>query len=93
MAATDQQRDDPIADEVKRAREHPDRSSLPTSDGLTPGAAETPSADVRIGHSEREQVTPEATSTPSLGAPPRQTERPDHRSSQLDGAPDEEEEA
>jgi hypothetical protein len=84
--------DDPIADEAERARQDPDRSLLPSNDGLGPGAGETPSADVSAGSSTREDAAPDVTSTPSLGAPPRRKDRPDFRSSQLDGAPDEEEE-
>ena len=49
MAATEPKGDDPIAEEAKRAREDPDRSLLPSSDGLGPGAGETPAADVTAG--------------------------------------------
>ena len=55
-------------------------------------ARETPAAEVSAGSSSRQEAAPDVTSTPSLGAPPHRTERPDFRSSQLDGAPDEEEE-
>ena len=88
MAGSEAQ-DDPIADEAKRARQDPDRSLLPSNDGLGPGAGETPAADVDAGTSERDDAAPDVTSTPSLGAPPRRTDRPDFRSSQLDGAPEE----
>ncbi|MDQ6856385.1 MAG: hypothetical protein M3Z57_04855 [Candidatus Dormibacteraeota bacterium] len=84
---------DPIAEEAKRAREDPDPSLLPSSDGLGPGAGETPAADVTAGSSSRQDAAPDVTSAPSIGAPPRRTERPDFRSSQLDGAPEEEEDA
>ncbi len=80
---------DPIAEEAKRAREDPDRSLLPSSDGLGPGAGETPAAEVTAPRQPEGGADPEATSTPSLGAPPRATERPAFRSSQLDGAPEE----
>jgi hypothetical protein len=87
-----QRRDsDPIADEAKRARDDADRSLLPSNDGLGPGAGETPAADVTAGHSHHENADEDGTSTPSLGAPPHRTDRPDFRSSQLDGAADEEE--
>ena len=88
MAETDE-RDDPIAQEARRAREEPEPSLLPSNDGLGPGAGETPGATVTAGESSEVGDEAEVTSTPSLGAPPRTTERPDHRSSQLDGAPDE----
>jgi hypothetical protein len=90
MAEPTPQEDDPIAQETRRAREDPDRSLLPSNDGLGPGAGETPSADVSAGSSERNDAARDVTSTPSLGAPPRRTDRPDFRSSQLDGAPEEE---
>ncbi len=83
--------DDPIADEARRAREDPDRSLLPSNDGLGPGAGETPSASVSSDSSSRHDAA-EVTVTPSLGPPPKTIERPQFRSSQLDGAPDEEEE-
>ncbi len=83
---------DPIADEARRAREDRGRSLLPPNDGLGPGAGETPAADVSAGTSDREDAGPDVTSTPNLGAPPRRTDRPDFRSSQLDGAPDDKEE-
>ncbi|MBJ7595636.1 MAG: hypothetical protein JF886_12390 [Candidatus Dormibacteraeota bacterium] len=92
MAETTPEDGDPIADEARRAREDRDRSLLPSNDGLGPGAGETPAADVSAGASDREDAAPDVTSTPSLGAPPRRTDRPDFRSSQLDGAPDEDEE-
>ena len=92
MAGSEPDEGDPIADEAKRAREDPDRSLLPSNDGLGPGAGETPAADVSAGSSRRQDDAPDVTSTPSIGAPPRRTERPDFRSSQLDGAPEEEEE-
>ena len=92
MAGSERKQTDPIADEAKRAREARDRSLLPSNDGLGPGAGETPAADVSAGSSDREDDAPDVTSTPSLGAPPNRTDRPDFRSSQLDGAPDEEEE-
>jgi hypothetical protein len=82
-------RDDPIAEEARRAREEPDRSLLPSNDGLGPGAGDTPGATVTAGESAEADDGPEVTSTPSFGSPPRTTERPDHRSSQLDGAPEE----
>ena len=91
MASADEHGDDPIDHEARRAREEPERSLLPSNDGLGPGAGETPGAAVEAGTSTRTDRAPEVTSTPSLGAPPRTTERPDHRSSQLDGAPDEQE--
>ncbi len=90
MAGSDPGKDDPIADEARRAREEPERSLLPSNDGLGPGAGETPGADVSAGTDDREDAAPDVTSTPSLGAPPRRTDRPDVRSSQLDGAPPEE---
>jgi hypothetical protein len=92
MAGSEPDDGDPIAEETKRAREDPDRSLLPSNDGLGPGAGDTPAADVTAGTSTRKDAAPDVTSTPSLGGPPRRTERPDFRSSQLDGAPDEEEE-
>lgn len=81
---------DPIAEEAARAREGSDPSLLPSNDGLGPGAGETPPAEVRAGRSSLREDAPDVTSTPSLGAPPRRTARPDFRSSQLDGAPEEE---
>ena len=90
MGGTDGRDSDPIAEEARRARTDADRSLLPSNDGLGPGAGETPSADVTAGTSDREDGGADVTSTPSLGAPPRRTDRPDFRSSQLDGAPDEE---
>ncbi len=93
MSATDHPADDdPIAQEARRAQADPDRSLLPSSDGLGPGAGEPPAADVSAGSSKEEDAAPDVTSTPSFGAPPRATARPTFRSSQLDGAPDEEEE-
>ena len=92
MTGKEPEHGDPIADEAKRAREDPDRSLLPSNDDLGPGAGETPVADVSAASSSREDAAPDVTSTPSFGAPPRRTERPDFRSSQLDGAPDEEDE-
>jgi hypothetical protein len=91
MAGSDGKEGDPIADEARRARERPDRSLLPSNDGLGPGAGDTPSAEVTAGTSDRQDDAADVTSTPSLGAPPRSSQRPDFRSSQLDGAPDEEE--
>jgi hypothetical protein len=91
MAGSEPREDDPIAQETRRARQDPDRSLLPSNDGLGPGAGETPAADVSAGSSDHNDAAPDVTSTPSLGAPPRRTDRPDFRSSQLDGAPDEEE--
>ena len=88
----DQPAADPIAEEAAKARTDPDRSLLPSSDGLGPGAGETPAADVDAGSSSRGGDAADVTSTPSLGAPPRTTERPVVRTSQLDGAPDEEQE-
>jgi hypothetical protein len=93
MAATESKDNDPIAEEAERVREDPDRSLLPSNDGLGPGAGETPAADVTAGSSSRQEAAPDVTSTPSIGAPPRRTDRPDFRSSQLDGAPDEEDAA
>lgn len=84
---------DPIAEEAERARQAGDRSLLPSNDGLGPGAGETPPATVDVAPSQRQDDGPDVTSTPSLGEPPRRTERPDFRSSQLDGAPDEEDDA
>ncbi len=92
MASPKPEDGDPIAEEAKRAREDPDRSLLPSNDGLGPGAGETPAADVTAGSSSRQDAAADVTSAPSIGAPPRRTERPVFRSSQLDGAPDEEEE-
>ncbi|MGH7723514.1 MAG: hypothetical protein ACRENL_11925 [Candidatus Dormibacteria bacterium] len=83
------QPDDPIAEESRRARQDADRSLLPSNDGLGPGAGETPVAVVTAGRSRRQRKAPDVTATPSLGAPPRRPARPDFRSSQLDGAPDE----
>jgi hypothetical protein len=91
MAGAEHKDSDPIAEEAKRARADEDRSLLPSNDGLGPGAGNTPAGDVTAGRSDREDAAPEVTSTPSLGAPPRRTERPDFRSSQIDGAPDEDE--
>ncbi len=92
MSAADQPGTDPIAEEARRAREDPGRSLLPANDGLGPGAGETPVAEVTAPAPEaEEEAAPHVTSTPSLGAPPRSTVRPQFRSSQLDGAPDEEE--
>lgn len=92
MAGSEPEKGDPIADEAKRVRQDPDRSLLPSNDGLGPGAGETPAADVNAGASSRQDAAPDVTSTPSIGAPPRRTDRPDFRSSQLDGAPEEEDE-
>ncbi|GAC1571249.1 MAG: hypothetical protein NVS3B18_04220 [Candidatus Dormibacteria bacterium] len=90
--ATDRERsEDPIAEEADRARNDSDRSLLPSNDGLGPGAGETPVAEVSAGRSKRQDAGADVTSAPSLGAPPRTTERPDFRSSQLDGAPEEDE--
>ena len=80
--------DDPIADEAHRAREDADTSLLPSGDGLGPGAGETPAADVTAAPSKDGDPTP-ATVHPSLGTPPHRSERPEVRTSQLDGAPDE----
>ena len=90
MASKDERGVDPIEQEAKRAREEPERSLLPSNDGLGPGAGETPGANVSAGTSTRDDDAPDVTSTPSLGAPPRRTERPDYRSSQLDGGAEEE---
>ncbi len=89
MSGSEPAEGDPIAQEARRARGDADRSLLPSNDGLGPGAGETPAADVSAGTSRRDDDGPEVTSTPSLGEPPRRTDRPDFRSSQLDGAPDE----
>ena len=90
MAEADEH-DDPIAQEARRAREEPERSLLPSNDGLGPGAGETPGATVTAGGSAAADDGGAVPTTPSLGSPPRKTERPDYRSSQLDGAPEEEE--
>ncbi|HEX4754963.1 MAG TPA: hypothetical protein VH661_04325 [Candidatus Dormibacteraeota bacterium] len=90
MAPSKGKDNDPIAEQARRARGDADRSLLPSNDGLGPGAGETPAADVSAGRSDREDAA-NGTSTPSLGGPPRRTRRPDFRSSQLDGAPDEDE--
>ena len=88
MADADEH-DDPIAQEGRRAREDPERTLLPSNDGLGPGAGETPGATVTADEASAPGDAAGATSTPSLGSPPHKTERPDYRSSQLDGAPEE----
>lgn len=89
MTSADAERD-PIAEEAAKARQDPDRSLLPSNDGLGPGAGETPSGEVDAGTSRRQDDAADVTSTPTLREPARTTQRPDFRSSQLDGAPDEE---
>lgn len=79
--------DDPIADEAARAREDPQRSLLPSTDGLGPGAGETPPADVSAPPSTAQDDAPDVTTTPSLGSPKPTGVTPHLRPGALDHAP------
>ena len=81
--------DDPIAEESERARQRPQRSLLPSSDGLGPGAGETPPGDVSAPPSSAQEGAPDVTTTPSLGAPKPSPTPSRLRPGTLDGAPDE----
>ena len=81
--ADSERHDDPIAEEAERARRREDRTLLPSSSGLGPGAGETPDADVHVEGGD------EAPRTPTLRGAGSGRERPVTRSSQLDGAPGE----
>ena len=87
MAAENSDRRDPIDLAAERARRRTDRTLLPSSGGLGPGAGETPDADVTV---ESDDAPP---ATPTLRGVERRRERPVTRSSQLDGAPPESDES